>query len=210
MRRGPDCRRHQTIPKPVTPRSIGILGGSFDPVHIGHLALANYLAQFTWLDTVWLVLSPQNPFKSDSQLAADSHRWAMLRLALDPDSVIAPCDIELTMPRPSYMIDTLRRLKALHPADRFVLVIGSDNWSNFPRWCESDAIINEFGVMIYPRPGFDIDPATLPANVTFVPAPQVDLSSTVIRKAIAQGLDVNYLLPHGVYQYIISHHLYQP
>lgn len=191
-------------------RAIGILGGSFDPVHIGHLALANYLAQFTSLDTVWLVLSPQNPFKSDSQLTADSHRWEMLRIALDPDPVIAPCDIELAMPRPSYMIDTLRRLKALHPADRFILVIGSDNWPNFPKWRESDAIISEFGVMIYPRPGCDIDPATLPANVTFVQAPKVELSSSMIRRAIAQGLDVNYLLPCGVYNYIVSHHLYQP
>lgn len=194
----------------MTPRTIGILGGSFDPVHIGHLALANYLAQFTWLDTVWLVLSPQNPFKSDSRLTPDPHRWAMLRMAIDPDTAIEPCDIELNMPRPSYMIDTLRRLKALHPADRFILVIGSDNWPGFPKWRESDAIINEFGVMIYPRPGFDISSAALPDNVTFVPAPQIDLSSTMIRQAIAQGLDVNYLLPCGVYQYIISHHLYQP
>ncbi len=190
-------------------KRIGVFGGSFDPVHIGHTALANYIAQSGLVDEVWLTLSPQNPFKADRNLTDDTHRLEMLRVATAQDSILRACDVELTMPRPSYTIDTLRKLSEMYPECGFCLIIGGDNWGNFSRWKEHRRIIDNYGVIIYPRPGFDINPRELPANVTTVDAPMVEVSSTWIRQAIAGGRDVNYFMPAGVYPYIINNHLYQ-
>lgn len=190
-------------------KRVGILGGSFDPVHIGHTALANYIAQSGVVDEVWLTLSPQNPFKVGQHLTDDHHRLDMLRIATSQDpKLIHPCDIELSMPRPSYSIDTLRTLSQLHPDYSFKLIIGSDNWSNFVNWRQYEAIINEFGVIIYPRQGFEICSDELPDDVTTVDAPTIEVSSTWIRNAIACGRNVNYFMPAGVYPYILEHKLY--
>lgn len=190
-------------------KRIGILGGSFDPVHIGHTALGNFIAQSGLVDEVWLMLSPQNPFKMDCRLTGDTHRMEMLRIATEGrGNILRPCDIELTMPRPSYTIHTLRALRGTYPDCSFRLIIGGDNWVKFDRWREHNAILREFGVIIYPREGCDFDSDNIPANVTVVDAPKVEVSSTWIRRAIAEGRDVNYFMPAGVYQYIKEHNLY--
>lgn len=188
---------------------IGILGGSFNPVHIGHIMLADYIAQFTDIDRVLLMLSPRNPIKENpEQLVADRHRLEMLRLATEGNPRLEPCDIELSMPRPSYSIDSLDRLQELNPDRRISLIIGSDNWLLFNRWREHEAILKRYSPVIYPRPGYDIDPSSLPDGVKLVNAPVVDLSSTFIRDAIAAGKDMTEFLPRGVAEYIRNNNLY--
>lgn len=193
----------------MTP-TIGIYGGSFNPVHTGHLIVASYIAQWTDIDRVWLMLSPLNPFKAaDPELIDAAEREQMLRLAVESTDCIEICDEQLSMPVPSYTIDTLDALSLKHPGVRFKCIIGSDSWAGFGGWKESRRIIERYGVVIYPRPGYDVDPATLPAGVSVANAPSVDISSTFIRRAVAAGRDVNYFVPPKVANYINEHNLYR-
>lgn len=198
----------------MTPlRHIGILGGSFNPVHIGHVMLADYIAQFSEadpVDEVWLMLSPLNPLKTrPEELVPETDRMAMLRLACDMSPRLDACDIELSMPRPSYTIDSLNTLAALYPDCRFSLIIGSDNWAIFDRWRSYREIIMRFPPVIYPRPGYEVDAASLPEGVTMIPdAPVTDISSTMLRRAIAAGKDMTCFLPAGVAEYIRLNNLY--
>lgn len=185
----------------------GILGGSFNPVHIGHMMLASYLAQWGYVDEVWLTLSPLNPLKSPAGLLPDTKRLAMLTLACRNATGIDICDLELSMPRPSYTINTLRTLRERYPDMRFKLIIGSDNWQNFSKWREWQAILDEFGVIVYPRPGYPVG-NRYADGIEVVDAPQVHISSTFIRDAIARGKDMNCFLPSGVFKYIIDNKLY--
>lgn len=188
-------------------REIGILGGSFDPVHVGHLMVASYVRQAACLDEVWLSLSPANPLKADAHPASDVDRMTMLRMAVPAGHGLACVDMELEMPRPSYTIDFLSRLAEIYPDCRFRLIIGSDNWAVFTKWRAYDEILTRFGVIIYPRPGFPME-AVPDSRVTVVDAPGIDISSTLIRKSIARGMDMNFFLPAGVYNYIKTHNLY--
>lgn len=191
-------------------RNIGVMGGSFNPVHIGHLLLADYLTQFAGLDEVWLMLSPLNPIKaSPEELIDDRSRLQMLRIACRHTPAVKPCDVELTMPRPSYSIDSLSRLAELNPDCRLHLIIGSDNWLIFDRWRDWQEIISRFSPIIYPRPGYDIDPDFLPEGVSLIKAPTFDISSTFLREAIASGHDMRPYLPEGVWDYITTHNLYK-
>lgn len=189
---------------------IGVMGGSFNPVHIGHLMVAEYVRQQANLDEVLMMLSPRNPLKSDADnLADDTQRMEMLRIACADYKGLTPCDIELSMPRPSYTIDTLNALSSKYPEYDFTLIIGSDNWQLFDRWRASQEIIERYGVIVYPRPDYRID-TPLPAGVTLVEAPTVNLSGTFVRNAISQGVNVDVFLPKGVYNYIIEHKVYDP
>lgn len=187
---------------------IGIFGGSFNPVHNGHIMLAQYLAQHSHLDEVWLTLSPQNPLKISNSLLDDNHRLAMLKLAIERYPLLKVCDIELEMPRPSYTINTLDELSRRYPDYRFNVVIGGDNWNIIDRWKDYRRIINEYGVVIYPRPGYELS-QTDKRNVVVVNAPLADISSTQIREAIAKYDEVGHLLPQGVAEYINKHNLYK-
>ena len=188
---------------------IGLLGGSFNPVHVGHMMIASYMQQFAGLDEVWMLLSPLNPLKEDpSALLPDVKRLKMLEIAVKPVKGIEVCDIELSMPRPSYTIDTLRLLSRRYPRRRFKLIIGSDNWKNFNHWKEYQKIIDDYGVLIYPRPGYELPPI-YEDNVDVVTAPVCELSSSWIRKAVMRGKKMNIFLPPGVYEYIESNGLYQ-
>lgn len=188
-------------------REIGILGGSFNPIHIGHLMVADYIRQVAGLDSVWLSLSPANPLKESVVQASDSDRLAMLRLALDGESNLKAVDYELQLPRPSYTIGYLRHLSSRFPDCRFRLIIGSDNWLIFDRWKESEAILNEFRLIVYPRPGFEVSVIDDP-RARLINAPGIDISSTFIRNAIQHGFDMNFFLPRGVYSYIKTNNLY--
>lgn len=191
------------------PELIGLLGGSFNPVHVGHLILAQFLTQWKYVDKVWLSLSPHNPLKDSSELIPDLKRLAMITLATKGAADIDTCDIELSMPRPSYTIDTLDLLSRRYRNKRFKLVIGSDNWRIFEKWRDHERILDEYGVIVYPRPGYPIDSMYVD-GLEVVEAPQVLVSSTFIRKAIARGKDVSYFLPPGVYKYIKDNRLYMP
>lgn len=187
--------------------TIGILGGSFNPVHMGHLMLASYLVQWGYVDKVWLLLSPRNPLKEPGELLPDMKRLAMLSIAIKGSTDLDICDIELSMPRPCFTIDTLRLLSERYPEQRFKLIIGSDNWRIFDQWRSPQRILDDFGVIVYPRPGYPIvNEHTLGMEV--VTAPMVHISSTFIRTAIAKGRNVNYFLPPGVYKYIVDNKLY--
>ncbi len=189
--------------------TVGILGGSFNPVHIGHMMLASYLAQWGYVDQVWLTLSPRNPLKKASGLQPDMKRLQMLSIAAKGAKNIDICDIELTMPRPSYTINTLDLLAERYPNLRFKLIIGSDNWRIFEQWREPQRILDQYGVIVYLRPGYPVDDIHI-AGLEVAQAPMIDLSSTFIRDAIAKGQNMNYFLPTGVYKYIIDNRLYQP
>lgn len=189
---------------------IGILGGSFNPVHIGHIILADFIVQRTNISQVWLMLSPLNPLKANpEELISDSHRLEMLRIATKGNPRLQPCDIELSMPQPSYSINSLNRLQELHPDKQFSLIIGSDNWLMFDRWRSYEEIIKNFSPIVYPRPGYNIGIHTLPQNVTLVNAPTLDISSTFIRDSIAMGFDMQNFLPKGVAEYINQNGLYR-
>ncbi len=189
--------------------TVGILGGSFNPVHIGHMMLASYLVQWGYVDKVWLTLSPRNPLKDPGELIPDLKRLQMLSIAAKGAPDIDICDIELSMPRPSFTINTLDVLAERYPDTRFKIIIGSDNWAIFDRWREPQRILDEYGVIVYPRPGYPLeDDHTV--GMEIVNAPMANISSTFVRDAIAKGRDMNYFLPAGVYKYIIDNRLYRP
>lgn len=189
--------------------TIGILGGSFNPVHIGHMILASYLSQWGYVDEVWLTLSPRNPLKAPSELIPDLRRLAMLNIAVKGSDNIDICDIELSMPRPSYTVRTLELLRERNPDKKFKLIIGSDNWRNFDRWREPQKILDEFGVIVYLRPGYPVAKSNV-EGLEIANAPLLDISSTFVRQAISRGRDMNYFLPAGVYKYIKDNKLYVP
>lgn len=197
-----------TPPQPPR-RVIGIMGGSFNPVHVGHLMLASYIAQHAGLDEVWLVVSPLNPLKAGStDIIADTDRLAMLRLATEGSSLLKASDIEMHLPLPSYTVNTLDSLAAAHPDCRFRLIIGSDNWAVFDRWKDCERLISRYDIIVYPRPGYPVD-KDADQRVTVIDAPRFDISSTFIRSELAAGHDMNYFLPTGVYNYILRHNLYR-
>lgn len=187
----------------------GIMGGSFNPVHLGHLMVAGYIREFTPIDEVWLTLSPRNPLKARaSELIPDLKRLEMLNIAIEGMEGISVCDVELSMPRPSYTADTLRLLSKRYPSRRFKLIIGSDNWRIFEQWKDAEEILSDFGVLIYPRPGYPIGNLYVD-GAEVVEAPRCSLSSTFIREGIARGRNMNYFLPPGVYDYIIKNRIYK-
>lgn len=190
-------------------QTIGVFGGSFNPVHIGHLMLASYLQQFTGLDAVWLTLSPLNPLKSHpGALIPDLQRLQMLKIATAGlGDGIGVCDIELSMPRPSYTIDTLRVLSRRYPRKRFKLIIGSDNWRIFEQWKDYQEILDNYGVIVYPRPGYPV-PNLYEDGMEVVDAPRSSLSSSFVRSAIARGKDMTCFLPPGVFDFIRENNLY--
>lgn len=189
--------------------TVGILGGSFNPIHMGHLMMAQYLTQWKYVDKVWLTLSPLNPLKEAAGLIPDMKRLAMITIATKGAVDIETCDIELSMPRPSYTIDTLDLLSKRYKNKRFKLVIGSDNWRIFNKWRDHERILDEYGVIVYPRQGYPIDSVYVD-GLEVVESPTVNISSTLVRDAIVRGRDMSYFVPQGVYKYIKDNRLYLP
>lgn len=182
--------------------TIGIFGGSFNPVHNGHIALAEALVERGIVDKVWLTLSPLNPLKSHpEELVADADRLAMLKLATEDSARLDVCDIELSMPRPSYTINTLRALSKQYPQHRFRLIIGADNMVIFDKWKDHMAIARDYRPVVYPRPGYN-------CNEAIDGLPQFPVSSTEIRQLLKEHKPVNNLLPPKVIEYIYCRGLY--
>lgn len=181
---------------------VGLLFGSFNPVHVGHLILANYMAYNTDLSAVWLVVSPQNPFKASKSLLHEFDRYHMVSLAIDKNSRLGVSDIEFKMPRPSYTIDTLTFLQDKYPGYQFVLIMGQDNLPTLPKWKNYQAILDFFEVYVYPRTGIAPSPLQEHAKVKLIPAPMLDISATLIRDCIRQGKSITYMVPEAVENYI--------
>ena len=189
---------------------IGIFGGSFNPVHTGHAMIANYAAQWLDLDEVWLMVSPENPLKAGWDYASEQHRLAMAAMVADDCAGVRASDFEFSLPRPSYTFLTLQRLREQWPEHEFALIIGSDNWLVFDRWREHERILQNHRVWIYPRPGYEVDAASLPAGVQLMAdAPQALISSTMVREGVKKGKNLNFFVPVKVFDYIQQHNLYR-
>ena len=186
----------------------GIFGGSFNPIHIGHIHLARQLLRMARLDEVWFLVSPQNPLKVDMRLAPEQQRLEMTRLALRRYKWLTASDFEFHLPRPSYTWTTLQALSREYPDREFTLLIGGDNWQRFPQWHRHDDILDTYHIAVYPRSDSPIDPASLPPNVMLVKADTVDVSSTQIRERLRRGMSVSGLVPPAVERYLQQEKLY--
>ena len=179
-------------------RRVGLLFGSFNPVHTGHLILAEHFATRTDLAEVWLVVTPHNPFKAAADLLPDTQRLRLVQLAIAGNSRLRAENIEFGLPRPSYTIVTLDALRQRHPAHDFVLLMGSDNLPGLPHWQESARLLAEVDIYVYPRPGYPgPDLAPFP-RVQVIAAPLLDISATYIRESLRQGRSIRYLVPAAV------------
>ena len=166
----------------------GLFGGSFNPIHTGHIRLGQWLVGKGIVDELWFLVSPLNPFKQgDNDLLADEARLQLSHLAVEGKQGLRVSDFEMHLPRPSYMVRTLEELRRRYPDREFRLVIGADNWARFPQWKESGEILRRHRVLVYPRPGFPTDAAALPRGVRLVDTPLLDISSTEIRMGIRSG-----------------------
>jgi nicotinate-nucleotide adenylyltransferase len=177
----------------------GIYGGSFNPIHKGHIALARQMLDKGLMDEVWFVVSPQNPLKqSNPDLLADEKRLEMARLALKNEPGMVAQDFEFHLPKPSYTWNTLQAMSAQYPDRQFILIIGADNWNLFPRWYHHQDILDHYSLVIYPREGTDIDASMLPENVKLLNAQLYKVSSTQIRQRIKEGKSVRNLIPKAI------------
>ena len=191
-------------------KKIGLYFGTFNPIHNGHLALGEYFSTQTDIDAVWFVVSPQNPFKVYDSLLEDHHRLAMVQLAVKAISFLEVCEVEFTLPKPNYTIDTLMQLKKSYPDIEFVLLMGFDNLVTFHYWKEYEKILNQVELYVYPRKHSQ----TLPDQfldhykIKIIQAPMLDYASETIRKLILQKKPIRHLMPSLSFQYLEEHQLY--
>ncbi len=189
---------------------IGIFSGSFNPIHIGHLILANYITEFTDIDEVWLVVSPQNPLKKHLDLADENERLKMVEIATENYPKLKPCNFEFSLPRPSYTINTLDQLKESYPENNFCLIIGADNWENFHKWKDYQTILNNYPIYVYPRLGYNIDiDKSVRQSISILNTPIIEISSTFVRKSLSEKKNIKSFLPEGLYDYIHNRGLYK-
>jgi nicotinate-nucleotide adenylyltransferase len=191
-------------------KKIGLFFGSFNPVHVGHMIIANHMATYTDLDQVWIVVSPQNPLKNKQTLARDHDRLHLVRLAIGDNPNLRASDIEFNLPKPSYTIDTLTYLREKYPDYGFVLIMGGDNLATLHRWKNYDLLLERHQIYVYQRPGYET-PAQLVAhpNVHLLEAPLMHISASYIRNAISEGHSVQYLVTEPVFNYLQNSNLYR-
>ena len=196
--------------------NVGLFFGSFNPIHIGHLIVANIIADLKAVHQVWFVISPQNPHKSSKSLIHEFDRYDMVEAAILNGYNLRVSDVEFHMPRPSYTVDTLAYLADSHPDHKFKLIIGEDNLRNFPKWKNFQQILDLYGLYIYPRPnsqsrnpGPNIDLVRTHRNSILVDAPIIDISASFVRSRIANGQSVEYLIPEAVMRIISEKKHYQ-
>jgi nicotinate-nucleotide adenylyltransferase len=187
---------------------IGLFFGSFNPVHNGHLIIANYIVETTALDRVWLVVSPQNPFKQKETLLNEYDRLFLVNLGIGDNLKLRACDIEFKLPKPSYTIDTLTHLKEKYPQHTFSLIMGSDNLHTFHKWKNADVILKHHELFVYQRKGFTDNPYRHLSNVHFMEVPLLDISASFIRENIQKKISMQYFLPEKVWEYIRDNHLF--
>ncbi len=194
----------------------GLFFGSFNPVHIGHTAIANYFVEYAGLEQIWFVVSPQNPLKERASLLAEYHRLELVNLALDDDPRFRATDMEFRLPKPSYTIDTLAYLTEKFPKREFVLIMGADNLVTLHKWKNFEQLVRNYEIIVYPRRGSDtrqLHPSLeklLPkARISNSRAPLIEISSSFLRQAIREGKDMRFFFQKPVWEYIMDMHFYE-
>lgn len=190
-------------------QKIGLFFGSFNPIHIGHMIIANIMAENTDLNKVWFVVSPQNPFKPGKGLLHEFDRYDMVKAAIADHYKLEVSDVEFNLPKPSYTIHTLAYLTEKHPGKEFKVIIGEDNLENFSKWKNHEQILEQFGLYVYPRPHVTNSELIRHPNVKLIEAPLLDISATYIRNCIKSNKSIRYLVPEPVEQMIRLKHFYQ-
>ncbi|MBS4044073.1 MAG: nicotinate-nucleotide adenylyltransferase [Chitinophagaceae bacterium] len=186
---------------------IGLYFGSFNPIHIGHLIIANHIVEHTDLDKIWFVISPQNPLKPASSLLNEYHRLHLVQLAIENDTRFKASNIEFKLPRPSYTIDTLTYLSEQYSKYSFSIIMGSDSYNNLENWKNYELLLSNYPIIVYSREGFV--PEKKSEKSTFLQAPLLNISSTFIREQIRQGKSVRYLVPDLVFQELEAANYYK-
>ncbi len=188
---------------------VGLFFGSFNPIHIGHMALANYFVEYTELKEVWFVVSPHNPLKEKDTLLHHRQRMQMVNLAIGDNAKLKASDIEFNLPQPSYTINTLAHLKEKYPRKKFALIMGADNLKTFHKWKNYEEILKRYPIYVYPRPGYDGGDLLNHPNVKMTEAPVLEISSSFIRKAIKEGKSPEYFMHPAVWAYVQEMHFYE-
>lgn len=190
-------------------KEIGLFFGSFNPVHVGHMIIANFMATQTDLDEVWMVVSPHNPLKEKKTLAKDYDRLHLVRLAIGDNALLRASDIEFSLPKPSYTVDTLAYLKEKYPDYRFNLIMGGDNLASLHKWKNYKVLLRDYHIYVYDRPGYDLGDLADHSSVTILKAPLLQLSASYIRNCIKADQSIQYLVPEAVYQHLEETGIYQ-
>lgn len=188
---------------------VGLFFGSFNPIHVGHMVIANHMLAYTDLDKIWFVVSPHNPLKQKSSLLDERQRLQMVTLAIGDNNKMKASNIEFKLPQPSYTINTLAYLKEKHPNNDFALIMGSDNLQSFHKWKNYEEILKNYELYVYPRPDSKDNDLEKHKNVKMVNAPLMELSSTEIRNAVKEKKDVRYFVPPAVWEYMREMHFYE-
>lgn len=188
---------------------VGLFFGSFNPIHVGHMVIANHMLAYTDLDRIWFVVSPHNPLKEKNSLIHERHRLQMVTLAIGDNSKMKASNIEFKLSQPSYTVNTLAHLQEKYPETDFALIMGSDNLEGFHKWKNYEEILKRYELYVYPRPGKSDHPLLKHNHVRLTEAPMMDISSTAIRKAIKEKKDVRYFLSPAVWEYLKEMHFYE-
>ena len=194
---------------------VGLYFGSFNPIHIGHMAIAGYMLEFTGLDQVWFVVSPHNPLKKKGTLLADYHRLHMVELAIGNNDRMRASDIEFRLNMPSYTIDTLTYLNEKYPGNNYSLIMGEDNLYTLHKWKNAAELVKKYPIYVYPRPESEkpakplLNQLLSVAEIHYVKAPLMDISGTFIRDSIKKGRNMSYYIPPAVWKYIEDMHFYE-
>ena len=188
---------------------IGLFFGTFNPIHVGHMVIAGYMTEFTDLEEVWFVVSPQNPLKKEQTLLEENLRLNLVKLAAGNNPKLNLSDVEFSLPKPSYTFDTLIHLSEKFSEHKFVLIVGTDNLAAFNKWKNHEQILEKYFLYVYPRAGFSGGKLASHPNVKITNAPVMEISSSFIREAIKNKKDVRYMLTESVYHCIEENHYYE-
>lgn len=190
-------------------KKIGLFFGSFNPVHVGHMIIANFMVQHSDLDQIWMVVSPHNPHKDKKSLAKDHDRLHLVNLAIGDNAKIKASDIEFSLPKPSYTVDTLAYLAEKYPQHAFSLIMGGDNLATFHKWKNYEKILSDHHIYVYDRPGYELGDLEAHHAVTVLEAPLLSISASYIRQQIRDDKSIQYLVPDVVWNYLVGSSMYR-